>query len=242
MKFYRRLNTIKAMSFDLDDTLYDNGPNVRKAEAWLQQYLRETYPHLPFFEALDWLKLRKTVLARQPQLGHDLSLLRIAVLTEFLQSYSTDIGVDTESAKALATDIFQQFLAVRSDFVVPEKSLQVLATLSEKMPVIAITNGNVDTDAIGLTPYFSQVIKSSVEHKMKPAADMFYLAARQLHVPKQHILHVGDHLISDVSGAVSNGLMAAWFNPQQKCLKQGTKLTHLPDIELSDLDELLSLL
>lgn len=238
MKFYRRLNTIKAMSFDLDDTLYDNGPNVRKAEAWLQQHLRETYPQLPFLEALDWLKIRRTILVNKPQLAHDLSHLRIAVLAYFFKSN----GYEQIAANELATNTFKQFLAVRSDFVVPEQSLLVLEKIAEKIPVIAITNGNVDTDAIGLTPYFSQVIKSSVEHKMKPAADMFDLAQTQLQVPKQHILHVGDHLISDVAGAVSNGLMAAWFNPQQQCLKQGTKLTHLPDIELSDLDELLSLL
>jgi len=238
MKFYRRLNTIKVMSFDLDDTLYDNGPNVRKAEAWLQQHLRETYPKLPFLEAMDWLKIRRTVLATQPELAHDLSHLRIAVLELFFKNN----GYEGIVANELANNIFKLFLAVRSDFVVPTKSLQVLTQIATKMPVIAITNGNVDTDAIGLTSYFSRVIKSSVEYRMKPAADMFDLAAKQIQIPKQHILHVGDHLISDVSGAVSNDLMAAWFNPANKSLASATKMAHLPDIELSDLDELLSLL
>ena len=129
MKFYRRLNIIKAMSFDLDDTLYDNGPIVRRAEAWLQQHLRETYPQLLFLEAVDWLKIRRTVLARQPQFAHDLSALRVAVLTEFFLVN----GFDNESAKALATDIFKQFLAVRSDFVVPTKSLHVLSQIAKKI-------------------------------------------------------------------------------------------------------------
>ena len=32
MKFYRPLRPFKAISFDLDDTLYDNHPIIEKAE------------------------------------------------------------------------------------------------------------------------------------------------------------------------------------------------------------------
>ena len=33
MKFYRPLGPIKAITFDLDDTLYDNHPVIRKTTA-----------------------------------------------------------------------------------------------------------------------------------------------------------------------------------------------------------------
>lgn len=33
MHFYRQLPVIEAMTFDLDDTLYDNRPVIRRVEA-----------------------------------------------------------------------------------------------------------------------------------------------------------------------------------------------------------------
>lgn len=238
MKCYRRLKQIKAMSFDLDDTLYDNVPVVRNAEAWLQHHLRTEYADLPHLDAMDWLRIKRQVLARDAHLKHDMSALRIAVLTQFF----VDNTYTEQLAQETAHTIFKLFLAVRSDFVVPEKSLQVLKLIAEKMPVIAITNGNVDTDALGLTPYFSGVIKAGNGLKMKPSSDMFRLASQQLGIEPQHILHVGDHPISDVAGAIRNDYMAAWLNLGSSTAFTDTKMIQLPDIEITDLDELLSLL
>ena len=44
MRFYRPLGPVKAMTFDLDDTLYDNGPVIRAAEVSLQDYIVKHYP------------------------------------------------------------------------------------------------------------------------------------------------------------------------------------------------------
>ena len=41
MIVFNSLKQIKAISFDLDDTLYDNVPIIEKAEAWYQQMLAE---------------------------------------------------------------------------------------------------------------------------------------------------------------------------------------------------------
>ncbi|CAM3177192.1 5-amino-6-(5-phospho-D-ribitylamino)uracil phosphatase YigB [Moritella viscosa] len=238
MKFYRRLQQIKAMSFDLDDTLYDNYPVVRRAEAWMHMHLRSQYPHISHLDDNAWLQLKRHVLHQQPHLIHDVSGIRIACLmTLFLRH-----GYSEQEAESVAYTIFEQVLAVRSDFKVPEQTFTVLATLASKMPLIAITNGNVDTDKIGLTPFFTAVIKPGNGLRMKPYPDLFSLAAERLALPPQHILHVGDHLKSDVAGAVTNGFMSAWFNDQQQSLMTSNKASHLPDIEITHLDELTSLL
>lgn len=238
MKFYRRMHEIKAISFDLDDTLYDNHPVIRTADAWMQAHLLTEYPYITPLDKFDWQQLKRKVLHADPALQHDVSAIRIACLTLlFIQHDYSE-----QQASAVAQDIFARFLAIRSDFQVPDKTFSVLEQLANKVPIIALTNGNVDTDQIGLTPYFDAIFKAGEGRRMKPYPDLFHAAISELAVPPQHILHVGDHLISDVAGAVTNGLMAAWFNDQAKPLIHNTKVSHLPDIEISDLDELLSLL
>ena len=44
MHFYRQLPVIEAMTFDLDDTLYDNRPVIRRVEA--QVVANRIAPHL----------------------------------------------------------------------------------------------------------------------------------------------------------------------------------------------------
>ena len=238
MKFYRRLQPIKAMSFDLDDTLYDNYPIVRRAEAWMHMHLRSEYPHITHLDNAAWLQLKRYVIHQQPNLIHDVSAIRIACLTVLFLRH----GYSEQDACNIAQAIFTQVLAVRSDFQVPQQTFDVLTQLAAKVPLIAITNGNVDTDKVGLTPFFTAVIKPGNGLRMKPYPDLFSLAAEQLAIPAQHIIHVGDHLKSDVAGAVTNGFMSAWFNGQQNSLMTSNKASHLPDIEISHLDELTSLL
>lgn len=43
MHFYRRWQPVAAISFDLDDTLYDNGPAIERAEQWMLSHLRSEY-------------------------------------------------------------------------------------------------------------------------------------------------------------------------------------------------------
>ena len=43
MQFYRRWQPVAAISFDLDDTLYDNGPAIERAEQWMLSHLRSEY-------------------------------------------------------------------------------------------------------------------------------------------------------------------------------------------------------
>ena len=46
MIFYKKLSKIKAVSFDLDDTLYDNHPVIDEAERWFKAYLVETVQNI----------------------------------------------------------------------------------------------------------------------------------------------------------------------------------------------------
>ena len=66
MHFYRRWQPVAAISFDLDDTLYDNGPAIVRAEQWMLSHLRSEYLATAMLDKPRWLELKRAVLLANP--------------------------------------------------------------------------------------------------------------------------------------------------------------------------------
>lgn len=235
MKYYRPLKPFKAISFDLDDTLYDNHPIIENAELSILAYLNKTFPELAELTRKQWLLYKDLEIKQFPELAHDVSLARQQTLTRVMTIY----GIPQFKAIEYAKQAFTEFIKLRSDFTVPQESIQLLDKIGEKYPVIAITNGNVDESQIQLDDKFQFVLKAGKGFRSKPQGDLFIEAARRLNIEVADILHIGDHLISDVYGAQNNGAQAVWFNPNRQSL---TGASLLPTVEISRLDNLYKLL
>jgi len=235
MKYYRPLKPIKAISFDLDDTLYDNHPVIKRAEQSFMTYLNTRFPALAELTSKQWLLYKNLELKNYPELKSDVSRVRQQTLTRIMTIY----GIPEYKAIEYGKQALAEFLRLRSDFKVPESSMLLLKKLREHYPVIAITNGNVDEFQIQLDDKFEFVLKAGDGLKAKPAGDLFIEAARRLNIEVSDILHVGDHLITDVYGAQNNGAQAVWFNPDKKAL---TAASLLPAVEINHLENLYKLL
>jgi putative hydrolase of the HAD superfamily len=235
MKYYRPLKPFKAISFDLDDTLYDNHPIIENAELSILAYLNKTFPELAELTRKQWLLYKDLEIKNFPELKHDVSLARQQTLAHVMTIY----GIPKFKAIEYAKQAFAEFIKFRSDFTVPQESIQLLEKLGQYYPVIAITNGNVDEFKIQLDDKFKFILKAGKGFKSKPQGDLFIEAARRLHIEVSDILHVGDHLITDVYGAQNNGAQAVWFNPNRQSLT-GARL--LPTVEITRLDNLYKLL
>ncbi|GAM56336.1 2-haloalkanoic acid dehalogenase [Vibrio ishigakensis] len=238
MRFYRGLSPIKAMTFDLDDTLYDNHPVIRNLERELRSWLVTRFPELDRFEATDWMAFKRKAINSHPDLKHDVTKAREKQLSLVFQS----IGVAEEEIAEAVSDTMHQVYLLRNEFEVPESSIETLKQLSKIIPLVAITNGNVDLEKIGIAKYFQLVLKAGPNGKAKPSKDLFQKASDFLDLDPEHILHVGDHLISDVSGAKRAGFQAAWFNDKPRTLTTADKPSVLPDVEISYIPHLLKLI
>ncbi|MCS3461565.1 HAD-IA family hydrolase [Aeromonas sp. BIGb0445] len=231
MLFFRRWQPVKAISFDLDDTLYDNGPHIARADAWMLARLRSDYLAGAMMDADRWLACKRQVLQQDPERCHDVSLTRKLSL----QLALCQGGMEAGAAEGVAAELFEGFMAERSAITVPAASHELLAALARRYPLVAITNGNLDLVRAGLDGYFQGVYKAGEGQRMKPAPDLFVQAATELGLAPAEILHVGDHERSDVLGARLHGYRAAWLN-------QGggdwRRLSQLPDLMLNRLDEL----
>jgi len=235
MKFYRPLTSFKAISIDLDDTLYDNHPIIKKAEIDFILYLNKNYSELSELTAHQWNLYKNHIANEFPALVDDVSLWRIEIIKRIMIIF----GITEYKAVEYAPIAFAEFLRLRSDFSVPAESLVLLAKLAEHYPVIAITNGNVDEKQIGLADKFRFVLKAGNGFKAKPHHDLFAEAASRLKINASDILHIGDHLISDVFGAQNSGAQAVWLNEHKQPL---TDARLLPTVEINQLDELYSLI
>lgn len=247
MKFYRRLTPFKAISFDLDDTLYSNRPIMVATSAAMLAYFKKELSLLlknktdiPLdYDIKFWSVYRNKALSISPDLKHDVGRLRY-------ESYflgMVDLGLPEAEAKHEAAKAMAHFDFHRSNFTVPDNIHNLLADLAAKWPLIAITNGNVNTHTININKYFSAVYHSGGEsmgklNKHKPCPDMFDSACAQLAIKPSELLHVGDCGKSDILGAVLAGCQTAWVSSYDV----GHPLSILPNVELTDVEKLRQLL
>lgn len=238
MHFYRALRPVAALTFDLDDTLYDNHPVIQRTEQESLAFLQNTYEPLSGFGPEEWKRLRAELRLREPDIYHDVTRWRWRSIHLAL----TRAGYDEREAARAADTAMENFARWRSCVAVPEQTHRTLRLLAEKVPLGAITNGNANPDLFGLSDYFQFVLRSGPDGRAKPYADMYQTAARRLGVANAQILHVGDDLTTDVAGAVRSGLQACWINDRGRSLTQVADSRLLPHLEISRLDSLTALI
>ncbi|PJG57417.1 haloacid dehalogenase, partial [Aeromonas cavernicola] len=131
MQFYRRWQPVAAISFDLDDTLYDNHPAIVRAEQWMLDHLRSEYLATAMLDQPRWLACKRTALQQQPDWQHDVSLTRqLAIQLAMMAG-----GMAEPRAKQEAQRVFAGFLAERSRVEVSEATHGLLAALAQRYPL-----------------------------------------------------------------------------------------------------------
>lgn len=238
MRFYRPLGQISALTFDLDDTLYDNRPVILRTEQESLAFVRSYHPALSQLESRDFQRLRQTLREAEPDIYHDVTEWRRRALEQGMR----DAGLSADQARDGADAAMANFAKWRSAIDVPQETHDTLAALAKKWPLVAITNGNAQPELFGLDNYFSFVLRAGPDGRAKPFSDMYHLASERLGVPPGEILHVGDDLTTDVAGAIRCGVQACWINPYAADLMQADDARLLPHIEISRLASLTALI
>jgi len=225
------VSSIRAITFDLDDTLWDIWPIIVRAEQRLHDWLAQYYPLIPErFTALELRQLCDEVSAAKPHVSHDRTLLRKEALgLAALRTGYADFQVDAA---------FEIFFAARNDVIFFEEVLSVLERLSQRYTLGALTNGNADIQLVGLSHVFDFAINAVAVGAAKPEPAMFEAACRHLKLPPEQILHVGDDPYHDVQGAAQVGLRTVWVNRTQRDWPSGLRA----DAEIRTLEELDALL
>lgn len=223
---------LRCVTFDLDDTLWDCAPVIEKAEQALFEWMRENWPRVARAHSVESLREhRMTVAQQRPDLGHDMTALRLHALEQIAEEFgypleTCPVGLSLmrhhRNQVALYEDVKHCFMQLRS------------AGLS----VGAISNGNADLAAIGIDDLFDFSVFSAEVGVSKPHARVFAAAADRAGLSTREMVHVGDDPANDVLGASGSGMRAIWYNPAYKAWPGGQS----PDAVIRSLRELPPLL
>lgn len=238
MHFYRPLGPIAALTFDLDDTLYDNRQVILRTEQESLHFLQQYHPQLRTMQSADFLRLRQDLRQSEPEIYHDVTEWRRRAIEQAL----LNVGTTVQEARHGAELAMAEFARWRSRIDVPEETHRTLKALAAKWPLVAITNGNAQPQQCGLDGYFEFVLRAGPDGRSKPYGDMYQRAAERLGVTPAEILHVGDDLTTDVAGAVRSGLQACWINLRGGDLLHISDSRLVPHLEISALASLTALI
>ena len=226
------MNDISTITIDLDDTLWEIHPVIRRAEERLYQWMGEHYPRITeMFSTDDIRSLRTEVVAEHRERAHDLTFLRRAVLAR--------IGDAAGYGDAHVDDAFEVFEEARNDVTLFPEAEPTLEKLKARYALIAVTNGNANLERIGIRHLFDGIVSAAMAGAAKPERPIFEAAVQAGGAPASQTLHVGDHPLYDVHGARDAGLRAVWVN------RNGDDWPSeyaAPDAEIRHVGELLTIL
>lgn len=219
--------TVRAITLDLDDTLWPIWPAIARAEAAMHEWLARHAPRCAQRYPVEAMRaLRDRVAAENPHLAHDYSAQRRLSLLAALR--------DSEEDEAHAEAAFEAFHAGRNQVeLFPDVPL-ALGRLASRFPLAALTNGNADLERIGLHVHFRFSLGAREHGRPKPDPSIFLAACERLGCEPHEVLHVGDDAELDVLGARAAGLRTAWIN-------RGTGdwcHSEAPDVSVRSLSEL----
>lgn len=226
------LQKIRAITIDLDDTLWPIAPTITQAEQLLQDWLTQHAPAAAQLANRSGVRqrIRQDVQQRWPERLHDLSFLRLQSLRQLLH--------EAGEAQNHAEPAFEVFFAARQNVRLYEDTVSALAFLSARLPVLALSNGNADIHRIGLGQYFVGSVTARHVGVAKPDRAIFEHAAQVLGQPLDAVLHVGDDVHLDVCAALNVGMQAVWVNRGDFAWHGGARTAYL---EVRDLLHLCAL-
>jgi HAD superfamily hydrolase (TIGR01549 family) len=200
------LTIIKAITLDLDDTLWPVWPVIERAEAALNEWLGRHAPMTAALFANPTARhdIREQIVRTRPELRHNLSAIRREAIRLALYR--------SKENPLLAEEAFEVFFAARHEVTLYEDALLALEFLSARYPVVALSNGNADVARIGLGGYFHAAISAQQFGVGKPDPRIFHAAAGAMDVLPCNVLHVGDDAALDVLGGLNAGMQTAWVN------------------------------
>ena len=196
---------IRAIAFDLDNTLWDVGPVIVRAERHLRDWLREHCPRITERVSVEEMRAARERLARsEPHNAHDFTYLRVTALA----AHARECGY----AEEVAERAFQVFFAARNELQPYADVQPALECLRARYTLASLSNGNADLKLIGLAWLFRVSLNARQIGVAKPHPRCFEQLARALGLAPRNVLYVGDDPFLDVEAARAAGLRTAWMN------------------------------
>ena len=196
---------VRAICFDLDNTLWEIEPVLLRAEGILADWLRHRYPRITErFTAQEMVAMRESLLIEEPHQAHDFTYLR----RESLARLAVAVGYDRD----IAHEAFATWHAARNQCLPYPDVAPALEKLKARFRLATLTNGNADLACIGLANHFEVTLSAGTVGYAKPHPRTYSALAAALTLDPAEILFVGDEPHADVIGPRAAGMHTVWVN------------------------------
>jgi putative hydrolase of the HAD superfamily len=256
---------IKAIFFDLDDTLLWDQKSIKEAFAAtckiaeerygvdadeLEEAVRESAREL--YSSYETYKFTQMI-GINPFEGlwgnflddhDDFRKMKEIVPNYRKEAWTAGLKVMGVDDPAFGHELAERFPQERRNLpFVYEESFEILDKLKGKYQMLLLTNGSPELQHTKLSitpelvPYFDQIVISGDFGKGKPDSSIFEHALSLMTLEKDEVLMVGDNLMTDILGANSVGIKSVWINRHYK-----ERNEVIPTYEIHHLEELFPLL
>ncbi|XP_054842439.1 N-acylneuraminate-9-phosphatase [Eublepharis macularius] len=236
------LQGIKAVFFDLDNTLIDTAAAGRKAIEEVIKALQSDH-HCDEREAH---MICDKVQAKLLKECHDPSKMCITDLR--IQHWEEAIQ-ETKGGRAnrnLASECYFLWKTTRlQHLTLAEETRGMLNDLRKDVHLLLLTNGDTQTqrekiEACACQPYFDAIVVGGEQKEEKPASSIFLHCCELLGVQPEDCVMVGDSLDTDIQGGLNAGLKATvWINRTVTAPKDTFPVPHYIISSVLDLPGLL---
>ena len=204
----KKSKEIKLITFDLDDTLWDNMPIITRAEIDTRKYIEERVGKIEWGDLNDFLNLREELIKEDPSIAWDISKLRKEIFRKKLAYVKPQSLRDK-----IVEEAFTIFINKRHEIQLFDGVENALSELSNKYILGVLTNGIADVYRFDFGKYFKFSISSLEAKNSKPNRAHFDKALEEVeNIAFDEIIHIGDHQINDILFASKLGIESLWFN------------------------------
>ena len=215
---------LRAVLFDLDDTLHDDTFAYHNAA---EEVAREVAAE----HGIDALALKDAYIAEAEGFWHrlspdDLKVRLTSLRASMWQSALDSVGIG--EVHELANRSAERYNAYRTKyFTLFPGAVDLLRTLRERgLKLGIVTNGLSETHRekialLQIGEYFDAIFLSDEVGMVKPDPLLFAHACRTLGEAPAHAAMVGDRYDRDVRGALQAGLFTIWLNVRSEELPPG---------------------
>lgn len=211
---------IKAITFDLDDTLWPLKPTLKRAELETYEWLKTHANKLTEQHSLREIgEFRYALFLNDPKMMNQISQVRI----ESIRQLAKKSGYSATDASDIAEQSFNIHYQLRQQVNCYNGVENLLEQLSEKFVLGALSNGNADVSLTSLASVFSFSLSAEKINASKPDNAFFLQAHRKIEnlideaIAPEEILHVGDDFYCDIIGAHQFGFNTVWLNHNKDC-------------------------
>ncbi len=225
---------IKAVIFDLDNTLYDydllNDAAIKNAGIWLCQQIKISYDE--FTSAFEKGRYKTKEFMKNCASQHN----RII----YFQKMSEILGLNPIK---YSIELYEKYWGYMLDNMqlVPYAEQLIKKLCSENIKIAICTDLTTHIQhrklrTLKIADYIDVFVSSEEADAEKPDIRIFRMTLDKLGLFENEAIYVGDNYQKDVIGAYDAGIFPVWYNPQRKKLLENPACKMLEIEQMSQLE------